>query len=654
LDRSSVIALGLQLGISDKNLDQWYQIDLKLFAAEGGKDLLSKYGSLWGVLSAVFPERSWRAFKFGSVPRGYWTSLDHQREFLEYISSELKMKNLDGWYQVNSSDLTSRGGARLLQIYNHSLSEMLAAVYPDHSWDTSKFSRSLFNDWSSLENQRKFMDNLGKKLGLHDLDGWYSVSTKELSPHVGGLLKIYKNSISKLLGAVYPDYPWDVTKFAKRPMNYWLSLENRKQFLDEVAEKLGLRDLDGWYGVRLSQLAPFGAGGLLKIFDKSLSNLLTAVYPDHPWDRSKFSRRPQKYWSSIENQKKYLDDVAKQLGLRDLDGWYSIGMNDLSKVGATSIFNVVSLPKMLAAVYPKHPWDESKFSRRPQHYWSTLKHQKDFMDELGRKIGIRSEADYDKWYDQPGSLFLEHHGHGLFELYEKDLPKLLASIYPNYNWQLWRFPRKITEVLKSDKETKKLFDYLEKGLEIRRPEDWYRVTLEQLNDLGVGPFSKRIEGGLVTLLSKRYPNIEWDADAFFGRGYRRASQRWLTAMLASIFPSKKILVDYVHPDLHFQLDVFLPEIGLAFEYQDAQHFEQIGVYGEANDRIVRDETKAMHCRAQGVTLIAVPYWWNKKRPALLEAIFAERPDLYSRQLKASMAEALRGTVSSGTKERKRE
>lgn len=56
--------------------------------------------------------------------------------------------------------------------------------------------------------------------------------------------------------------------------------------------------------------------------------------------------------------------------------------------------------------------------------------------------------------------------------------------------------------------------------------------------------------------------------------YKKTSQRWLLSRLTKLLPVTKILEDYQHPTLRFgdssvpmELDLFLPDLGLAFEYQ---------------------------------------------------------------------------------------
>jgi len=623
------------------------------------------------LMLASTPGSTHTFFSFSKVAKfasESWSSQENQKKFMDDLGEKIGVRELDGWYLISAASIAPMGASKILALYKGSLSKLLASVYPNHPWDLSKFTKRPRNYWSSLENQKRLIEELGEKVGVKDLDHWYSISASSLIPlGAGRVLNIYNGSLRKLLAVIYPNHLWVASKFTRKPIkidgigvgveskpshpNAWSSIENLRRLVDELGERMGIRDLSGWYSISPSQVISMGAGKALALYKGSLSAMLAAVYPNHSWDVSKFSAKPRNFWSSLDNQKRFMDELGDKVGVRELDGWYSISASSLVPLGAGSILTYYkgSLPKLLAAVYPDYPWDISRFSKRPQRYWSSMKNQKSFVDELGKKIGIHSEADFERWYEQSDDLFRENRGAGLLVLYNYDIPKLLATIYPNYDWQLWRFPKRIGKVVQSEGELDKLFANIETVLEIRKPEDWYRVTAEQLASLKVPFFYKTTRGGLAAVLAKRYPNMKWDENAFFGRGYRRATQRWLTTILADLLGSEAMLVDYSHPDLHVQLDVFFPELNLAFEYQGAQHYEQRGVYGDVSDRMARDEGKAALCLARGITLIAVPFWWNQKRPALLAAILAERPDLFGNKLlpllEEARSEALRGSPS---------
>jgi hypothetical protein len=43
----------------------------------------------------------------------------------------------------------------------------------------------------------------------------------------------------------------------------------------------------------------------------------------------------------------------------------------------------------------------------------------------------------------------------------------------------------------------------------------------------------------------------------------------------------------------------------------------------------RDKQKTELCKKQGITLIEVPYWWDRKSSSLAVTVYTIRPDLFS-------------------------
>ncbi len=55
---------------------------------------------------------------------------------------------------VTIKDLCNLGGENLLKIYNNSLSQLFAHLYPDFSWENGRFQET----WDDLNFQRNFLD----------------------------------------------------------------------------------------------------------------------------------------------------------------------------------------------------------------------------------------------------------------------------------------------------------------------------------------------------------------------------------------------------------------------------------------------------------------------------------------------------------------
>lgn len=112
-------------------------------------------------------------------------------------------------------------------------------------------------------------------------------------------------------------------------------------------------------------------------------------------------------------------------------------------------------------------------------------------------------------------------------------------------------------------------------------------------------------------LSKKIENIVREEFGFRKIGERWTSETLLCQIVCGIFPSTDVLRHH-RPDWlgGLELDIFIPGLDLAFEYQGQQHFHPIEAWGgeEALDRqIARDKKKVMICNQRGVKLIAVDY-----------------------------------------------
>jgi len=116
----------------------------------------------------------------------------------------------------------------------------------------------------------------------------------------------------------------------------------------------------------------------------------------------------------------------------------------------------------------------------------------------------------------------------------------------------------------------------------------------------------------------------------------RKSQSMLHEKVQELFPATQdIFLNYIHPDLSFsstdrnmELDIYIPSLSLAIEYQGMQHFQPVGyVYSTKDEIQERDKDKKRGCEKFGITLIEVPYWWDNSSNSLASIIRNSRPDL---------------------------
>jgi hypothetical protein len=113
------------------------------------------------------------------------------------------------------------------------------------------------------------------------------------------------------------------------------------------------------------------------------------------------------------------------------------------------------------------------------------------------------------------------------------------------------------------------------------------------------------------VLSKKIENTVREEFGFRKVGDRWTSETLLYTIVRNIFPNLEIIRHH-RPDWlqGLEIDIFLPDLRLAIEYQGQQHFHAVEAWGGTDALHAlqdRDHRKASLCEERGVRLIAFDY-----------------------------------------------
>eukprot|EP01125_Pyxidicula_operculata_P017279 TRINITY_DN6048_c0_g1_i1.p1 TRINITY_DN6048_c0_g1~~TRINITY_DN6048_c0_g1_i1.p1 ORF type:complete len:420 (-),score=48.57 TRINITY_DN6048_c0_g1_i1:135-1205(-) len=339
-----------------------------------------------------------------------------------------------------------------------------------------------------------------------------------------------------------------------------------------------------------------------------------------------------------------------------MDDWYRLKRSNFegSTLGRRILKKHKNIVQALQELFPERTWHPWKFNQVPRSFWKSVDNQREYIEWLYNELKYQN---MDDWYKLTGKDMA--YGRSLLDKYHGSPYIMLKTLYPDFDWKSNRFPKAPRNHWSNIDNVVNEIKSLEKKLHINDPLDWNRVSVKQLSLFkGLGLYSKF--GCLANLLSFAYPDIKWDSEMINNR-VKKASQRWLLIKLKEIFPNQTILEDYKHsvardtqpssmtvelesntePSFtstenrsssdsgrgrsianYFEIDIFIPELNIGFEYQGEHHFHDLhSAYGPASTVHLyktRDDLKRKLCRELGIVLIHIPYWWKGDVTSLLE------------------------------------
>lgn len=522
-------------------------------------------------------------------------SLSHRRH-TDWLANELGISRQEEWYRVKAATVKSKGGATLFQ-KNHTLSNVLQTSYTEFNWNQFSFVHSS----GKSRNPRGFCDWMASQFGIVKQQDWYLVTSEVFRQKGGsGLLEKWDNSLLKLLQAVYPEYLWFRWLFIYPSRDIWNSREAQRQCLDWIAEEQGIQTTEQWYLVTSETLKENGASSLLAHYDGFLAIALENIFVEFDWFPWLFPKVPTRFWN-LANQKRYFTWLAELFGVVKQEDWKSVRTEDIKSTGGMTLLGYYGdLPSALRCVYPEQQW---------------LSPERLYFESLATRLKVQRQED---WYQIAVELVRECDGTTILSS-NKNLFNALQISYPEFEWYPWLFLHTAHNVWNEKETQRRCVDWLAEKLGVEIPEHWYDVTIQMVKELGGGGLVAHHEGSLMKALQSAYPEYQWNALWKLSEGQGYVGRFLKTFLKFDILINHKLWSPQSKSKI--ELDVYIPELELAFEYQGVQHHQPIH-YGPRLfiKQQERDNEKKELCKSLGITLIDVPYWWDNSSITLLSTI----------------------------------
>eukprot|EP01114_Cavostelium_apophysatum_P016027 TRINITY_DN4492_c0_g1_i1.p1 TRINITY_DN4492_c0_g1~~TRINITY_DN4492_c0_g1_i1.p1 ORF type:complete len:534 (-),score=111.87 TRINITY_DN4492_c0_g1_i1:429-2030(-) len=431
-----------QKNLNIKRVEDWYQVRRTDIEEQGGRGLLQLHkGSYINAISSLFPHHQWKIWKFVHAPASIWKNEQLQREYLQDLAEELKLRAPDDWYKVTLQNFKEHNGAELARLYRNDLPSLFTKLLPNINWKDWRFNVKMsetesISTWKNLETLRECLDLIGAELGFKSLEDWYQVSQTEVTSLDGfqnfapAIVATY-GSLENALKSAYSDYSWRDWRFiGTHDSHRWDEVRNKREFLEDLAKALNYQSWQDYYALDPVQVRRFGGSGLLTRTDNSLYGLLSAALPDHPWRAWRFKHQSTLgFLSDKSKHRVYFDELAEDLGIVKKEDWYNVSSVEVSEFPLLGCYNK-SLIRALKSVYSDYPWQVWRFASVSRNYWDDPKNVREFIEYAEKEFNIKI---LDDWYKVTSKQFKNIGGSALLQKYGQ-LSNVLGTFYPKHNW----------------------------------------------------------------------------------------------------------------------------------------------------------------------------------------------------------------------------
>ncbi|TAL33129.1 MAG: hypothetical protein EPN93_13910 [Spirochaetes bacterium] len=483
--------------------------------------------------------------------------------------------------------------------------------------------------YNEIENQKILLNTYIIEECNNSRDIFLTKTSNDLKKAgLAGLLYFHKGGMATMIENVFGKeyaYPWELSN---TPCNCWQGesgIFNARLSIKWFFQKYLDEDIEKVYSTTFTDFNKIGLGGMIQtVYRNSVYDAFMDTFPEQlqPW---KFKRHPKDFWKTSEGKSVAYKGLINLLEIKfgKFDNLESIldkivtlsekdfKENDLYKVlkyyGQSHHNFIKTITKLNIKDYE---WDKSSQGTWENSFLNCILVLKDFIDA--------HNLNSDEILLQLSKNDFPKHLKNMINIQFDGSPsKAIMALYP-MRFEEWQFGKVQQNYWKSPEGKRKAIE-LTRDLIQNKLNYW---SFEEIKNVSTLDFYKN---GLSSIITKVYQGKLNDAimaaypGTFTKTDFDKKGKEEFKFInfIINLFPNYKYEIRKRYPWLRksnnymLELDLFFPDLYLAFEYQGMQHYidksEQFGRSYDYKTTRENDKLKRELCVKHGVTLIEIPY-----------------------------------------------
>lgn len=221
------------------------------------------------------------------------------------------------------------------------------------------------------------------------------------------------------------------------------------------------------------------------------------------------SRRKWGHWESPANRVRFMDSVAKELGLSRPEDWSKVRQRDLRRLGGSGLMARYnnSLATALADVYKMQPRTAAALvSQKPRGYWGARENRLAFKEFVEREHNI---SGVEGWRKITHTHIRKLGGAGLLKEYNDSMLQLVQDLVEGAaGKQPFEIRDRVPNCYWEKHEHRRAFlSYVTARLGMEDPSSWGQLKNADVRRMGGRGLLARFKGSLSKALEDAFP--EW-------------------------------------------------------------------------------------------------------------------------------------------------